>query len=96
MINYPAAYNAIAEEEMVYVEGGDALDLFDYFIGNYMRDQVLSGVRGAVWNSVKQRSIAPAVSWWESINDMSLLGHALFLYGCFLVYTAAKAQWEKE
>lgn len=88
-MNYPAVYTAIPEEEMVYLAGGeyDFKGLFDWAIGNYLRDTVvMGGIRSAVWNSVKQSSVAPLVSWWQSVDEMSLAGHALFLYGCYRVY----------
>ena len=40
MLNYPANYQNIAENEMEYLNGGapDFKGLFDYLIGNYARD----------------------------------------------------------
>lgn len=94
-MNFPAEFTALTADEMVYVEGGAFKDAFDYVMGNYMRDQVLSGVRSAVWNSAKQGSVAPMVSWYENLSDMSFLGTALYLYGAYLLFVAVKTQFEK-
>ena len=95
MMTLPANCTMIAEEEMVYLEGGTAMDLFNYLIGNYLRDTVvLSGIRSAVWNSVKQGSFAPIVSWYQGIEDMSLIGHLGFFIGCYLLYDTVKTKLE--
>ena len=58
-MNYPVAYAVIPEEEMSYISGGkdpNYKGLFDYMMGDYLRDTVKSDVRNAVWNSAKQSS----------------------------------------
>ena len=42
-MNYPVEYTVIAENEKIYIEGGaDYWGLFNYLIGDYLRDAVLS------------------------------------------------------
>ena len=55
-MNYPDVYSEIDANEMVYIVGGspDYMGLFNYLIGNYLRDAVLSDARSAVWNSAKK------------------------------------------
>lgn len=95
MMTLPANYTVICEEEMTYLEGGSYADLFNYLIGNYLRDQVLSGVRTAVWNSAKQGSVTPLVSWYQSLEDMSMWGHLGFFIGCALLCQTVKTYLEK-
>ena len=49
-MNYPDVYSEIDANEMVYIVGGspDYMGLFNYLIGNYLRDAVLSDARSAV------------------------------------------------
>ena len=50
-MNYPVEYTVIAENEKIYIEGGaDYWGLFNYLIGDYLRDAVLSETRSAVWS----------------------------------------------
>lgn len=94
MMTLPANYSLLAEEEMTYVEGGAWVDVFNYFIGNYLRDTVvLGGVRTAVWNSIKQGSLTPIVSWYQTIEDMSLFGHLAFFVGCIMLYNTVKEKY---
>lgn len=96
MMTLPVNCTAIPEEEMTYVEGGAMIDVFNLVIGNYLRDTlVMGGVRGALWNSIKQGSFAPIVSWYQSIEDMSLLGHFAFFIGCIMAYNQLKAAYNK-
>ena len=45
-MNYPVEYTVIAENEKIYIEGGaDYWGLFNYLIGDYLRDAVLSETR---------------------------------------------------
>ena len=47
-MNYPVEYTVIAENEKIYIEGGaDYWGLFNYLIGDYLRDAVLSETRSA-------------------------------------------------
>lgn len=67
-MNYPVAYAVIPEEEMIYISGGKEPNykgLFDYFIGDYLRDVVKGDVRDAVWNSAKQSSFTPITNWFK-------------------------------
>ena len=41
-MNYPVEYTVITENEKIYIEGGaDYWGLFNYLIGDYLRDAVL-------------------------------------------------------
>lgn len=91
----PMNCSVIEEEELTYVDGGSLSNVFVYLFGNYFRDQVLSGVRSAVWNSAKQGSVAPLVSWYTSLEDMSLLGHLAFFIGCKLLYDQIMTEYRK-
>lgn len=95
MMTLPANCSLLAEEEMTYVEGGAAAEVFNYLFGNFFRDQVLSGVRSAVWNSLKQGSFTPMVSWYQTIDDMSLFGHLAFFIGCMVLYNQIKVEYAK-
>ena len=54
-MNYPVEYTVITENEKIYIEGGaDYWGLFNYLIGDYLRDSVLSETRSAVWSSAKK------------------------------------------
>ena len=75
-MNYPVAYAVIPEEEMIYISGGKEPNykgLFDYFIGDYLRDVVKGDVRDAVWNSAKQSSFTPITNWFKTVDDMASL-----------------------
>lgn len=97
MMILPADYSFLADEEMTYVEGGTAMDVFNLLIGNYLRDTVvIGGVRTAAWNSIKQGSINPIVSWYQTIDDMSLIGHFAFFIGCILAYEQIKTTYNKK
>ena len=84
-MNYPAVYSVIDETEMTYIEGGtpDYMGLFNYLIGNYLRDQVLGDVRSTVWNSAKQFSLTPIKDWAENFWKMNILAKAGYLYGAY-------------
>lgn len=56
-MNYPVAYAVIPEEEKTYIVGSGDVQyekLFNYFIGDFLRDTVKSDVRNAIWNSAKR------------------------------------------
>lgn len=95
MITLPVNCSVLAEEEMTYVDGGAMAEVFTYLFGNFFRDQVLSGVRSAVWNSLKQGSFTPMVSWYQTIDDMSLLGHLAFFIGCSIIYKQIMTEYRK-
>lgn len=85
-MKYPIAYTAISNEEMTYLCGGSDTDfrgLFDYLMGDYLRDTVKGDLRNAVWNSAKKGSFAPMVSWYQTVSDYSLLGTIGYVYGMY-------------
>ena len=68
-MNYPVAYAVIPEEEKTYIVGSGDVQyekLFNYFIGDFLRDTVKSDVRNAIWNSAKQSSFTPIANWFTS------------------------------
>lgn len=67
-MNYPVAYAVIPEEEKTYIVGSGDVQyekLFNYFIGDFLRDTVKSDVRNAIWNSAKQSSFTSLANWSE-------------------------------
>ena len=92
-MNYPVAYAVIPEEEMIYISGGKEPNykgLFDYFIGDYLRDVVKGDVRDAVWNSAKQSSFTPITNWFKNVDDMGVIGHLGYFYGLYHLWEAVK------
>ena len=90
-MNYPVAYAVIPEEEMIYISGGKEPNykgLFDYFIGDYLRDVVKGDVRDAVWNSAKQSSFTPITNWFKNVDDMGVIGHLGYFYGFYHLWEA--------
>ena len=74
-MNYPVEYTVIAENEKIYIEGGaDYWGLFNYLIGDYLRDAVLSDTRSAVWNSAKKGSTEPLQNWFKNFKSMGIMG----------------------
>ena len=90
-MNYPVAYSVIPAEEMTYLYGGeDFKGLFDYMMGDYLRDTVKSDLRSAVWNSAKKGSFTPIVDWYKTASNMSLFGMAGYVYGFYHLWEAVK------
>ena len=92
-MNYPVAYAVIPEEEMSYISGGKETyynGLFDYMMGDYLRDTVKSDVRNAVWNSAKQSSFTPLVNWFKTVDDMGVIGQLGNFYGFYHLREAVK------
>ena len=72
-MNYPVEYTVIAENEKIYIEGGaDYWGLFNYLIGDYLRDAVLSETRSAVWSSAKKGSTEPLQNWFKNFKSMGI------------------------
>ena len=70
-MNYPVAYAVIPEEEKTYIVGSGDVQyekLFNYFIGDFLRDTVKSDVRNAIWNSAKQSSFTPIANWFKNVS----------------------------
>ena len=70
-MNYPVAYTVIHEEEKTYIVGSGDVQyekLFNYFIGDFLRDTVKSDVRNAICNSAKQSSFTPIATTWVSLH----------------------------
>ena len=84
-MNYPDVYSEIDANEMVYIVGGspDYMGLFNYLIGNYLRDAVLSDARSAVWNSAKKGSLTPMEDWMKNFWNMNIFAKTGYLYGVF-------------
>ena len=82
-MNYPDVYSEIDANEMVYIVGGspDYMGLFNYLIGNYLRDAVLSDARSAVWNSAKKGSLTPMEDWMKNFWNMNIFAKTGYLYG---------------
>ena len=85
MLNYPANYQNIAENEMEYLNGGapDFKGLFDHLIGNYARDLFMGNLRSAVWNSAVQSSTEPLMKFGKNFTQMGFAAQALYLYGAY-------------
>ena len=74
-MNYPVEYTVITENEKIYIEGGaDYWGLFNYLIGDYLRDAVLSDTRSAVWSSAKKGSTEPLQNWFKNFKSMGIMG----------------------
>ena len=83
-MNYPVEYTVIAENEKTYIEGGaDYEGLFNYLIGDYLRDAVLSDARSAVWNSAKKNSFEPLKNWFQNFMSMGFVGKLGYIYGMY-------------
>ena len=92
-MNYPVAYAVISEEEMSYISGGKSPNykgLFDYMMGDYLRDTVKGDIRNAVWNSAKQTSFKPLIDWFKSFGKMGIVGQAGYIYGGYHLWEAIK------
>ena len=84
-MKYPVAYSEIDTNEMIYIAGGspDYMGLFNYLIGNYLRDTVLSDARAAVWNSAKKGSLTPVEDWFKNFWNMSIFAKVGYIYGAY-------------
>ena len=83
-MKYPVEYAIVAESEKTYIEGGaDYMGLFNYLIGNYLRDAVLGDARSAVWNSAKQTSADPLKNWFKNFWNMGFVGKIGYIYGLY-------------
>lgn len=77
-------YTVIAENEKIYIEGGaDYWGLFNYLIGDYLRDAVLSETRSAVWSSAKKGSTEPLQNWFKNFKSMGIMGMIGYIYGIY-------------
>lgn len=83
-MNYPVEYTVITENEKIYIEGGaDYWGLFNYLIGDYLRDSVLSETRSAVWSSAKKGSTEPLQNWFKNFKSMGIMGMIGYIYGIY-------------
>ena len=83
-MNYPVEYTVIAENEKIHIEGGaDYWGLFNYLIGDYLRDAVLSETRSAVWSSAKKGSTEPLQNWFKNFKSMGIMGMIGYIYGIY-------------
>ena len=81
-MNYPAAYEKLTRDEMTYIEGGkDYEGLFNYFIGDYLRDNFRDQLRAAVWSSATEFSFKPFLDWINNLMHMSPVAQLGYLYG---------------
>lgn len=116
MLNYPANYTLIGEEEMTYLEGGVSVNitleiptsvhevfnsisvaynrlnsskwkkLFDWTIGNYLRDSVvMSDFRADLWSSMKNGNTDAFYDRYDKVGDYALIGRIGYAYGMFRV-----------
>ena len=84
-MRYPAAYSEIDASEMTYLTGGSPnyIGLFNYLIGDYLRNMVLSDTRSAVWNSAQKGSLEPVKTWVKNFWNMGIVGKIAYLYGAY-------------
>ena len=81
-MNYPAKYKTLAENEMTYIAGGaDYLGLFNYLIGDYLRDKLLSEVRDTAWNAASAGSVNPIVDWVKGFMKKNIVMQLGYIYG---------------
>lgn len=93
IMNYPVAYAVIPEEEKTYIVGSGDVQyekLFNYFIGDFLRDTVKSDVRNAIWNSAKQSSFTPIANWFKNVDDMGVIAHLGYFYGFWHIWRDVK------
>lgn len=64
--------------------------LFNYFIGDFLRDTVKSDVRNAIWNSAKQSSFTPIANWFKNVDDMGVIAHLGYFYGFWHIWRDVK------
>ena len=96
-MNYPVEYTVIAENEKTYIAGGaDYMGLFNYLIGNYLRDAVLKDARTAVWSSAKQNSTEPMQKWYDSFMSMGIFGMIGYIYGIYHLGESVNNYLDKE
>lgn len=96
-MNYPVEYTVIAENEKTYIAGGaDYQGLFNYLIGNYLRDAVLSDARSAIWNSAKKNSTEPLKKWYDTVMSMGIVGMIGYIYGIYHLGETVNSYLDKE
>ena len=102
-MNYPVEYTVIAENEKIHIEGGaDYWGLFNYLIGDYLRDAVLSETRSAVWSSAKKGSTEPLQNWFKNFKSMGIMGMIGYIYGIYHLgekidtYLSKKDYWPRK
>lgn len=87
MMNYPASYSVLSEEETNSLSGGEyAIGIFDFLIGDNMYYNTAGKIQGAIWNSFSQSSTAPLVDWAKSLTHMTAFETATFAYGMFRIF----------
>ena len=90
-MNYPVAYAVIPEEEMSYISGGaNYKGLFNYMMGDYLRDVAKGDVRDVVWNCAKQTSLTPLVNWAKNLRHMGIVGQLGYVYGFYHLWEDVK------
>jgi len=87
VMNYPASYSILSEDEMTYLSGGeDAFGIFDWFLGDAMYSATSSKIQGAIWNSFSQGSTAPLAEWIKSLKNMNAFETVTLAYGIFRIF----------
>ncbi len=92
---YPCVYTKIQEEEMTYLSGGSPLDAFNYLLGDWFKDMVLSDIRNSVWNSLQQVSLQPVADTGKKVLGWSIPAQAAYAYGVYRLYEIIKPIWNK-
>ena len=80
-MNYPVAYAVIPEEEKTYIVGSGDVQyekLFNYFIGDFLRD------------TAKQSSFTPIANWFKNVDDMGVIAHLGYFYGFWHIWRDVK------
>lgn len=94
-MNYPSVYTTLSTEEMTYLTGGTALDAFNYLLGDWLRDKVLSDLRNTLWNSMKDVSVEPVKTTGKKIFGWGFPAQIAYGYGVFRLFETVKKYWEK-
>lgn len=98
-MRYPADYTVLAQDELVYLEGGTfwtgAAKLFDKLIGVTFQKQFLSSIRNTTWDCLDQKSLKPVLEWGKAFWEMSLPSKVVFLYGGYLTARTTVEYWNK-
>ena len=85
-MNYPVEYTVIAENEKIYIEGGaDYWGLFNYILGDYLRDWALGDMRGVLWNSASGTTFEPIKNWFDSFKTKGIVSTIGYIYGMYRV-----------
>ena len=96
MIKYPVAYSVITDDEMTYLEGGaDFLGLFNWIIGDYLRDTVKNDIRNTIWSSASQMSLEPVKTKAKSYADSNIIVKLGYLYGFYRVFDTVYSYMKK-